>query len=85
MENIKNFVNGITGNDGQRKRLTNQTPHLAIPRVDGQSDRNLNSIKQFGPVEATRKRTESESSSASMSSMSPAPSQKDKDSYFWVM
>lgn len=82
MENIRNFVNGITGNDSQRK---GQTPSVAIPRVDGQLDRNSSNIKHFGAVEATRKRTESESSSASLSSMASTGSQKDKDSYFWVM
>lgn len=71
MENIRNFVNGITGNDRQGK---GQTQNVAIPRVDGQ----LNNW-------TTRTRTESESSSTSMSSMSSTASQKDKDSYFWVM
>lgn len=84
MENIKNFVNGITGSDSQRKGLINQTPNLAIPRVDGQSNRNAGDQK-FGQMETTRNRTESESSSTSLASMSSTGSQKDKDSYFWVM
>lgn len=83
MENIKNFVNGITGNDNQQQKsdgLKNQS----VPRVDG------NNIKHFGTVDKARNRTESESSSASMSSVSSATSvtnttQKDKDPYFWVM
>lgn len=84
MENIKNFVNGITGSDSQWKGLINQTPNLAIPRVDGQSNRNAGDHK-FGQMETTRIRTESESSSTSLASMSSTGSQKDKDSYFWVM
>lgn len=83
MENIKNFVNGITGHDNNQQKndgLKNQS----IPRVDG------NNIKHLGSVEKPRNRTESESSSASMSSVSSVASvanttQKDKDPYFWVM
>lgn len=75
MENIKNFVNGITGNNGQPKNDGLNTQ--AIPRVDG------NTIKHLGlTAEKPRNRTESESSSTSVSS---ATSAKDKDPYFWVM
>lgn len=81
MENIRNFVNGITGNDSQQKSDGLNTQ--AIPRVDG------NNMKHLGTVEKPRNRTESESSSASMSSVSSVTSatntQKDKDPYFWVM
>lgn len=78
MENIRNFVNGITGvNNAQLKN--DGAKVKTIPRVDG------NAMKQhIGPVEIPRNRTESESSSASMSSPS-AHSQKDKSSDFWVM
>lgn len=100
MENIKNFVNGITGADNRRKSLTTQplssslptssqasSSSLSIPRADKEIDRNFSGTnsKYFGKMETTRNRTESESSNASMSSMSSNASQKDKDSYFWVM
>lgn len=82
MENIRNFVNGITGNDSQQKNegLKTQT----VPRVDGNNMKHLSAV-----MEKPRNRTESESSSASMSSVSSVTSvtntQKDKDPYFWVM
>lgn len=84
MENIRNFVNGITGNDQQKSNVTNASPNRSIPRViDGQFDRTLTNINHLGAVEGPRNRTESESSSTSMASSTGT--QKDKDSYFWVM
>lgn len=81
MENIRNFVNGITGHDSQQKNDGLKTQ--AIPRVD------VSNMKHLGAVDMPRNRTESESSSASMSSVSSVTStthtQKDKDPYFWVM
>lgn len=95
MENIKNFVNGITGAETRRKSLIAQSStstsssssSLPIPRADVQIDRNFSGTnsRYFSKMESTRNRTESESSNASVSSMSSNGSQKDKDSYFWVM
>lgn len=77
MENIRNFVNGITGHDSQPKSdgLKSQT----VPRVVDE-----NAIKHLGTVEKPRNRTESESSSADVP-VSVTNTQKDKDPYFWVM
>lgn len=86
MQNIKNFVNGITGVDTQRKGVTNQTTSsMSIPRVDTQPGHGPSGSKYFDKVETKRNRTESECSNASVSSVMSSTSQKDKDSYFWVM
>lgn len=87
MENIKNFVNGITGADNRRKVHASQTSSMSIPRADKQTEHSFSGTnnRYLGKMETTRNRTESESSNASVSSMSSNASQKDKDSYFYMM
>lgn len=74
MENIKNFVNSITGS--QKETHQNQTSF---------SGNSTNRFEHFIKMENIRTRTESESSNASVSSISSNGSQKEKDNYFWVM
>lgn len=86
MENIKNFVNGITGADTQKKCVTIQTSsNMPIPRIDVPPDHNSNGNEYLGKMGITRNRTESESSNASVSFVMSSTPQKDKDPYFWVM